>query len=108
MMKNKIILPFKKNKMQLMAILAAAGLYSCVPTKTLRQENTAVPARYQNHLADSLNTANIHWKDFFSDPQLNALIDTALLKNQELNIMLQQVDMAKNEIKARRGVPAFC
>jgi NodT family efflux transporter outer membrane factor (OMF) lipoprotein len=89
--------------MQLMAILAAAGLYSCVPTKTLRQENTAVPARYQNHLADSLNTANIHWKDFFSDPQLNALIDTALLKNQELNIMLQQVDMAKNEIKARKG-----
>ena len=43
------------------------------------------------------------WKEFFNDENLTALIDTALVNNQELNIMLQQVDMAKNEIQARKG-----
>jgi NodT family efflux transporter outer membrane factor (OMF) lipoprotein len=67
-----------------------------------RQENKSVPATYRDS-PDSTNSAKINWKNFFTDPYLNALIDTALRRNQELNIVLQEINMAKNEVKARKG-----
>ncbi|NJX13926.1 TolC family protein [Tamlana crocina] len=78
-------------------------MYACVPTKTVREANLAVPETFQNLITDTSNTANVNWKDFFSDPNLQTLIDTALSNNQELNIMLQSIDMAKNEIQAKKG-----
>ncbi|HEX8460809.1 MAG TPA: efflux transporter outer membrane subunit, partial [Segetibacter sp.] len=41
--------------------------------------------------------------DYFADPNLTALIDTALKNNQELNITLQEIEIARNEIRARQG-----
>ena len=88
----------------LLGAIAVISIYSCVPTRNIREENSSLPENYQEFQnQDSLNTANINWREFFSDPQLVALIDTALVNNQELNIMLQQVSMAKNEIQARKG-----
>jgi len=43
------------------------------------------------------------WQRFFVDPDLKALIETALANNQELNIQLQDLIIAKNEIRRRRG-----
>ena len=103
MMKNNRILSIKKSRVYWLALFAVVVTYSCVPSKTLLEENSDVPDRYQNQLKDSLNSASVRWKEFFSDPQLSALIDTALIKNQELNIMLQKVEMAKNEIRTRKG-----
>jgi len=40
---------------------------------------------------------------FFKDPNLRSLIDTALRNNQELNIVLQEINIAKNEVRARKG-----
>ena len=78
-------------------------LWACkdlaIVTKT---ENKTVPASYTN-LKDSLNTATTKWKDFFKDTQLALLIDSALQKNQELNIVLQEINIAKNEVRARKG-----
>lgn len=102
-MKNRIVVPIKRVRVHLGGVLAVVALYSCVPSRTVLEENASVPAQYQNQSTDTLNSAQVHWKDYFSDPNLSALIDTALIKNQELNIMLQQVAMAKNEIKARKG-----
>ena len=102
-MKNKIVVPIKMIRVPLVAILAVLALYSCIPSRTLMEENASVPDRYQNQATDTLNSAQVQWKDFFSDTKLSALIDTALVKNQELNIIIQQIDMAKNEVKARKG-----
>ncbi len=80
-------------------ILAACSIpSSMVP----RRESKEVPVGFQNTI-DTLNTAKLKWKDFFTDPYLNALVDTALMNNQELNIILQEVNIAKNEVKARKG-----
>lgn len=49
------------------------------------------------------NSASISWRDFFSDPYLITLIETALSNNQEMNIFLQDIEIAKNEIKERQG-----
>lgn len=43
------------------------------------------------------------WDVFFADPDLRALIEQALENNQELNIQLQEIIIAQNEIAATRG-----
>jgi len=73
-----------------------------VPSVVLKEKNKNVPTSYKD-TPDTVNTAKIKWKDFFLDPYLNALIDTALRNNQELNIILQDINIAKNEVRARKG-----
>jgi NodT family efflux transporter outer membrane factor (OMF) lipoprotein len=67
-----------------------------------KTENKTMPPSYAN-TTDSVSTANLKWKEFFKDPALAILIDSALTKNQELNIILQEIQIAKNEVRARRG-----
>jgi outer membrane protein TolC len=45
----------------------------------------------------------MQWRNYFTDADLIALIDTALRNNQELNITLQEIEISKNEIMARKG-----
>ncbi len=70
-----------------------------VATKTA---NINMPESYANS-QDTVNTARVQWKEYFTDPYLNALIDTALKNNQELNITLQEIEIARNEVRARKG-----
>ncbi len=75
-----------------------------VPPLVAKTENKTVPAAYSNTPAgDTTNMAKLQWKDYFADPYLSALIDTALKNNQELNITLQEINIAQNEIRARKG-----
>ena len=53
--------------------------------------------------ADTTNTAVMKWKDYFTDPYLAKLIDSALVRNQELNMMLQEIAISKSEIQAKKG-----
>lgn len=104
MMNNKLEKILAGRKSFFIGFLSVMFFYACVPTKAIKEENRSIPEQYENQSSDSLNTATIvKWRDFFSDTYLVSLIDTALVNNQELNIMLQRVSMAKNEIKARKG-----
>lgn len=75
-----------------------------VPTSmTVHQnENRSTPEQF-GASQDTVNTAKVNWREYFSDPNLVALIDSALGKNQELNIMRQEINIAQNEIRARKG-----
>jgi outer membrane protein, multidrug efflux system len=53
---------------------------------------------------DTTNTANIKWKTFFKDKNLTDLIDIALKNNVDLQIALQDIEIAKNEIRLRKGM----
>ncbi len=84
--------------------LCIIALQSCVPTKVVREEKKDLPDNFKNVVSnDTTNAAQIKWKEFFNDANLTALIDKALSNNQELNILLQQVAISKNEIQARKG-----
>ncbi len=92
-------------------ILSATGIavlslfYSActIPTGMVpRNERKAVPETFRGS-TDSVNQAKVRWRDFFTDPNLVALIDTALHNNQELNIVLQEINVARNEVRARKG-----
>lgn len=76
---------------------------ACVkPNVVSRAENKNTPTAFASS-QDSTNSAKINWREFFTDPNLTALIDTALKNNQELNIILQEINIAKNEVMVRKG-----
>lgn len=76
---------------------------SCGMTKqTVRQEDKSMPERFSKN-TDSTNVTSLNWSDYFSDPNLTVLIETALTNNQELNILLQEIQVDRNEIQARKG-----
>lgn len=74
-----------------------------VPALVKKTENKLMPLHYNNSQTDSTNSFSSQWKDFYSDPNLVALIDSALKNNQELNIILQEINIANNEVRARKG-----
>lgn len=65
-------------------------------------EKKPVPSSY-GKTQDTVNAATIQWKNFFADKYLVNLIDAALKNNQELLITLQEIEIAKNDIRARQG-----
>ncbi len=91
-MKNNIII-----------LIAIIFFSACkIPALVSKQEENKVPA-YYNNAQDTTNIASIKWRQYFSDPYLIALIDSALKNNQELNIALREIEMDNNEILARKG-----
>lgn len=76
---------------------------SCkVPAIVKTTANITVPPAYING-QDTTNISTIQWKQFFTDQNLVKLLDTAIKRNQELTITLQEVEIAKNEIRFRQG-----
>ncbi len=84
------------------ALLTMMFLSSCVPSLKLREAKKSAPESYTGQ-TDTNNTAKLPWNQFFADPYLVALIDTALKNNQELNILMQEVNISNNEVRARKG-----
>ena len=76
---------------------------SCVPELTSTKSVDIKAPDTFNGNSDTTNTVSIKWKEYFSDPNLVALIDTALMNNQELNIVMQEIEIARNEVMDRKG-----
>ena len=94
------------NKIQFKKTLVWALLlvltWSCkISENSIKTENKAVPESFAQ--ASSSEAELKPWKSLFTDPYLVALIDTALVHNQELNILLQEMNIANNEVRARKG-----
>lgn len=64
--------------------------------------NRDIPIAFGNR-TDSTEATLSGWASYFADPNLTALIDTALFNNQELNITLQEINISENEVLARQG-----
>jgi NodT family efflux transporter outer membrane factor (OMF) lipoprotein len=73
-----------------------------VPPVVQKTENKSMPRRFYD-LNDTISSGRIGWRSFYSDPYLVSLIDSALRRNQELNIILQDINISNNEIRARKG-----
>lgn len=95
---------FKYRKLTYIAVGCACLTYTACKIPELAETPAInnVPASF-NGSGDTVSTASMSWKAFFADPDLAALIDTALLHNQELNIAQWEIEMARNEVRARKG-----
>lgn len=88
---------------QIISFILILTFIGCkTPKLTQRNEIKDVPTSF-NNVKDTVNTAQLGWKAYFADPYLDTLITTALQNNQELNIVLQEIEISRNEVRARKG-----
>ncbi|KAA5532385.1 TolC family protein [Taibaiella lutea] len=95
----------QKNRNYICICLLAivTGIAGCnIPKVIQRDENRSVPVSYINN-QDTTNAASLPWREFFTDPYLQNLIDTALNNNQELMITLQEIEIARNDVRMKKG-----
>ena len=86
--------------------LTVAGCKAPAPeaaptTSTPVPESFGITAQTQDA---NNNTSALVWKDYFKDQNLVDLINVALKNNQELNITLQEIEIAKNDIRVKKGL----
>ncbi len=90
-------------------VLLAGGCVPALPGGGAREPNLGVPDAYAGSTSDpggeapSEGATLVDWRAFFSDPNIVALVDEALAHNQELNIAVQDILIANNEVMSRRG-----
>ncbi|MBI2269925.1 MAG: efflux transporter outer membrane subunit [Bacteroidetes bacterium] len=78
-------------------------LISCKTAKITETNNIkAVPTSFMG-VMDSSNSAGINWKEYFSDGNLIALIDTALVNNLDVLMSLQKIEVAGGNARLSRG-----
>lgn len=93
-----------KNYKTLAALLLCAFFTSCKMLAPVEKtEPQVVPDAYIAS-KDTINSATIKWKTFFPDKNLDELIDTALKNNQELEMTLQEIEIARNDVRVKKGL----
>ena len=83
-------------------IVMVQGCSSVLRRGPLPSSDPPLPANFPD-TAGEKNSAVIGWKEYFKDPNLTSLIGTALQNNQELNILLQEIEASKAEVRLRKG-----
>jgi outer membrane protein, multidrug efflux system len=53
--------------------------------------------------SDPSNLAGINWRKYYADDLLTQLIDTALRNNQDLQIALQRIEIARTNVRFTKG-----
>jgi NodT family efflux transporter outer membrane factor (OMF) lipoprotein len=93
-----------QNRYIFLGIICLPLLFTACKTPSIIEKtaNTNVPESFGS-TQNTANSATINWSEYFSDPYIVALIDTALQNNQELNITMQEINISQNEISARKG-----
>ncbi|AVR47335.1 hypothetical protein C7S20_05125 [Christiangramia fulva] len=86
------------------AIFAIAGLLSlqsCFVAKDYKQPDVVKQEYYRsdNLPADSLNMANVSWREMFNDPILQDYIEKGLQNNIDIRVALQQIIAAEAYVK---------
>jgi NodT family efflux transporter outer membrane factor (OMF) lipoprotein len=75
------------------------------PSVATATTETPMPKAFNNgFIQDTTNVSALKWNDFFKDKNLVDLIEVALKNNQELNISLQEIEIAKNDIRVKKGL----
>jgi multidrug efflux system outer membrane protein len=62
-----------------------------------------MPSHFQSDSTSAGAATVTPWRQFFTDPALVALIDTALANNQDLKMTLQQIAIAKSGVLYQEG-----
>ncbi|MGO4773669.1 TolC family protein [Flavobacterium sp. W22_SRS_FK3] len=87
------------------ASICLAAVSCKAPAPDVSSENKPVPETFgYAKIQDTTNTSIVKWNEFFKDQNLVDLIDVALKNNQELNMTLQEIEIAKNDIRVRKGL----
>ncbi|MGY3088520.1 multidrug efflux system outer membrane protein [Hymenobacter sp. UYAg731] len=84
-------------------ILLAAGCRVAAPTGPAASPATPKAFNQPTAPADTISVGRTPWRQFFQDPALAGLIDTALRQNLDLKVAVQRVEVFQAQYLARRG-----
>jgi len=84
----------------LACIFVASG---CTLTQPVQHSPAVKTPSYFADQTDSVGIAAMKWKSFFTDTNLVALIDTALVNNLDLKIAVQRIEMTRANIMVSQG-----
>jgi multidrug efflux system outer membrane protein len=87
-------------------VVSALLMCSCkTPQATIVNDRVKqqMPSQFQHDSLSSESATITPWRQFFTDPALVSLIDTALVNNQDLSITLQQIAVAKSGVLYQEG-----
>jgi len=97
-------------KSRLIASLAVAALSACTLTPHYQQPASPVPNRWPEVGGDaaaaaaaSVSADQIGWRDFFTDPALQRLVEIALENNRNLRIAVLNVAASEAQFRVERG-----
>ena len=79
------------------------AVVSCTPAIAPLTASKPVPESFDKS-TDTTNISGTPWRTYFKDQNLVNLIDVALKNNQELMITLQEIEIAKNDIRVKKGL----
>lgn len=82
------------------ACLLVAG---CQTTRNIENDVTKQIPETFAHTKDSVNSATIVWRQFFSDTTLIDLIDIAFKNNLDVLMTLQKIEIARADLRLRKG-----
>lgn len=82
---------------------ACLAIASCKVPAVMPTAGNTVPASFGNTGDSTNNISAIEWRKFFTDPNLVSLLDTAVKNNQELMVTLQEIEIARNDIRSRHA-----
>lgn len=86
----------------LVLAFAAANFGGCALDTHVSIPEKEVPASFPNQKGGA-TIAGISWRQYFADPQLVKLIDTAIANNIDLQIALQRIETARSSVKLANG-----
>jgi multidrug efflux system outer membrane protein len=76
---------------------------ACKPTQDMQPSARAsLPDSFIGS-KDTVNTATLKWRDYFSDPNLVGLLDTCLKNNWDVLAAFQRIQMAQSDVLLNKG-----
>ncbi|KXH80555.1 TolC family protein [Chryseobacterium kwangjuense] len=87
----------------LLLVLASCRAPMATVIKDEVKENLPQNFNQEEQQDANANSGTTPWRQFFTDPNLVSLIETALKNNQELLITLQEIEIAKSGVLAKKG-----
>src|SRR5690606_21821496 len=92
---------------QLVYITAVlVSLSACKVGKRYVQPELNLPENFRGdtltYQQDTIAFAQVSWRDFFNDPQLIALIDTALVNNYDMRTALKNIEIANRNLRQNK------
>ena len=86
-----------------LTIAALLILSACKVSKDVQLPDTQLPNAYRTAtVADTASIARLPWKSFFTETTLQNLIDSAITRNNDLQIAVKNIESAQLTLRQAR------
>jgi multidrug efflux system outer membrane protein len=88
------------------ALLLAAGLAGCSLAPRYEQPAPPIAQAYplpQAPIPGAVKAVDLAWRDFFRDPRLQVVMETALARNRDLAVAVAQIEQARAQYRVQRS-----